>query len=242
MTTAFDSFDESALGAFIESPLAVRGGGGRALLWLRGGDVLNISPPTLRERTLKLKEIYLASGSVMDDDLNWSGELTQYSLIISLLPIRDPVWMPIVRAGGWSGRIHLCAEWSAFGSSFFQPAATYMTSLENLTGMRVVYSSRDTAVTGAVFGINLPHPLNVGAEPVAHNATSVITGGVGVVRLVTSETENWIAANHRDKVDWVFAGDTNYISSYSVPGDAGSGRLAELNSRWLLNLLDVGLS
>lgn len=235
MTTAFDSFDESALGAFIESPLAVRGGGGRALLWLKPGDILNVSnPPTYRERTLKLKEIYLAAGSVMDDDLSWSGELAEYSLIIVLLPIRDPEWMAVVRAGGWSGRIHLCAEWSALGSLFFRPAATYMTSLESLTGMRVVYSSRDTDANA---GVNLSHPLNVGADPVYHNATSVITGGAGVVRLVTSETENWVAASFQNGVDWVFAGDTNHITSYGT----GGSRLAELNSRWLLNLLDVSL-
>jgi hypothetical protein len=103
MTTAFDSFDGSELGEFVESPLGERNSEeSQILLWFHPAD----------EITGRFKSVYEPMGVKCHDQGNWTGNGGDYGLILSpfLLNAVYP-WRPgVLRGMRNPRRIYLAME------------------------------------------------------------------------------------------------------------------------------------
>jgi len=89
-----NSFDQSPLGGFIQSPLGARGVGGGVI----GTRVLDwAGTDTVRPHVRWF-------GGSHDNETNWSGRLADYGLILWPFPLSNPVWWSQF-LDGWAGYV-----------------------------------------------------------------------------------------------------------------------------------------
>jgi hypothetical protein len=225
MTTAFDSFDESPLGVFVESPLGVRNSTGKILVW-----GTNSQAPFVGIENAK--SVYESAGIAVADHEDWSNSISDYSLIIWALANSDPSWMPMVRNSIWRGRLLICAD----SAPLFNSSILYCQSLAGMHGMSVVGGDYSRGLTGWN-AVLRNHPLNEGVTVLRYGATSLVSGGRPIAGLVDIPNATWIAETYRNGIQWILSGDSTLLYTGQSPGQ----NFSELNTKWLLNLASVPL-
>jgi len=230
MTTEFNSFDASPMGAFVASQFGDarnRPRGDKVLLWL-------IDSGFYADIYFGLVGIYDREGIVAHVEApgraqEWTGNLSDYRLVIWPIATRNPIWF--AQIPGWAGRIVITAEYSRAGDRQFDGSIDYVNALGVVTGITLNHDVYNESVPAA--GPILLHPLTNGIQTIFYAATSTIASG-GRLLARTISGPGFLAANRLAAIDWVVSGDSNPFASQPSTGD-----LAGLNSRFLLNLYAV---
>lgn len=137
MASNLNSFDQSPAGAFLESPLGARGAGGSVI----GRRILDWAGPDVARPHVR----WFVGLPNADTELNWSGRLSDYGLILRAFPISNPSWWSQF-LDGWAGdmvvpAISLQALGGSVGGTFcgtvspiagveiYQPSVGYVNAL-----------------------------------------------------------------------------------------------------------------
>ena len=235
MTTEFDSFDQSAFGAFVQTPFDARNDPqGRVLIWRQ-----NRSSLLVISRLNRIAAIYTELGIENANETNWTGNINDYSLIIWAMAISDAPWMPQVRANTWRGRLFITGEWYPGAASAHLPMINYCNSLSSLHGMSIPSvtfpPSENPFPARIMFGPTKPNPLTAGVASIAYNLSAFVQGGNALASMETVPTGIWIAQNYRNGMDWILSGDA------APPQEEGSANWATRNTKFFENLAKVPL-
>lgn len=164
----FDSFDESPMGVFMESPLGVRAGpsGGQILFW----DETNLYNYNLGTETFEAPWAHgvrhlISEGKTVHLLHNWSQTLSDYSLVVFVVPESVPEWWSQVST--WTGRMYLAAQ-QARQTSF---QGVWDVLLKGVT-MGVVAAGFKGSSQGFYRFID-PHPITAGLT----DETTSVWGG-----------------------------------------------------------------
>lgn len=168
-----------------------------------GRDVLLWGLNSENAPMVQLKAFYEAMGLKVDTHLTWSTTLQDYKLIVWPTAVSDPVWWPEITNNRWTGRLALTAEHSKFPNS-----VDYMNGLAALTGMSVIADLIDADCSHD--GTAEPDALTVGQAVIKYALTSQITGGT-TLSFTETGAKSWLAHNQVNGIDFVVAGDSNWI-------------------------------
>jgi hypothetical protein len=196
----------------------------RVLLW-----EIDSEPGGIDTGLGQANAIYLGLGVPSDFEYNWTGNLSDYGLIIWPIAENDPVWWSQVDGGGWQGRIHLTTEYDIFVTS-----RDYVNSKTALHGM--INAADASSPPGGANEDATPgdDPLAQGLSRLVHADTSSVSGGITVFTNTTLGLP-MMQHNQPGRIDWVLAGDSNHITDL-VPGNAIA------NAGFFENLINVPLA
>jgi hypothetical protein len=197
VSSDFDSFDQSALGDFTQSPLGDRNG---------VGSILIINGPQF-STDVELQTYYesqdfpveTAFAADMDD-----FDPHSYSLIVFLEVERDPAWWSQMLS--WSGRAVLVGEGVGPENSQFIPANAWIDTKTSITGMNTINTSLDQS---GGFGPVVAHPLTSGITSLFRSRSSVVSGGLALA--LSSLGSPLMAEQTIGGVSWVVAGDSQFF-------------------------------
>ena len=195
------------------------GGGGKVLLWLTDN---NISASIFDN----LQAVYEDMGLTVHTNTTWSTNVSAYSLIIWPVADSDPTWWDDVTGGGWTGRVIITAETAAFG--IHNDSIAYVDGLSDTTGIGVVGAIIDFGPCDIV-GSAETDDLTAGVDEILYGDTSKTSGGT-VLSVTFTGSEDWLAHDVSEGIDWVISGDSNWISD-TCP-DMVSGNETLLQNFW----------
>lgn len=165
--------------------------------------------------THQVENIYTNLGVTVHYSGAYSGNISDYKLILWPLAASNPVWWGDVTSGNWTGRIHLTAEYynAADPSGAPQNAVTvgYCNSISSVTGISIVAAVLDGGCSWAspVYS----DALTEGMDSIYHAASSYTSGGTVLADTVQSPGP-WLAHNVAGTVDWVVAADANHMTDF----------------------------
>lgn len=175
-----------------------------------------------------LAGVYTGFGAICHTADSWTGNLSDYKLIIFPQAIGDPTWWATVTGGGWSGRVVITAEHNGSGG-FFSDTITYVSGKSATTGITLIGASIDAGCSQT--GTAETDDLTAGCANILLSATSEVSGGTVLSKTPTGAVA-WVSRNKVGSVDWVVSGDSNqYINACP---DA-----VNLNAQFLENLWTV---
>jgi hypothetical protein len=188
----------------------------RVLLW----QIDSYGTPTTS--LAECRDVYVSLGVPWSSNVNWSGNLSDYGLIIWPMAQNDPVWWS--QLGTWVGRLHMTAEYDVFTDT-----RNYVNGRIAFHGM-TVGNDHSEIVGGNEAAIPSSDPLAAGVNSLIHADTASVSGGQTIFTNI--EVGPMMQHNQIGKVDWVVAGDSNHITD-NVPGNATA------NTNFLANLINV---
>lgn len=204
MTTGFDSFDESPLGAFVQTPLDVRNIVRRVLIWDTTpiGDAPEFVEPYF-------SDMYRSFGVDVDRNAEFNGDIAVYSMIALGISGRGalPSWLQ--QLDQWSGRLFLSLIPQIETISLFN-SLSLRTGMSMGTVVRYPLPTEFPAV---------PDPLTEGMTVgfVVGQSAGIISGGTSLV-----VGADWIHQNRlvgvNGPISYVVDGGGRY-DSVSLPGE-----------------------
>lgn len=190
MTSKFDSFDQSPLGGFVQSPLGARGIVGvplrRVLDWrIVFGSSGVWLPPDLSFADPAF-HVGLSETIFYDTRSSWTGDLDDYALVLVHFDQQsDPEWWPQV-AAGWTGRTVLrfgSAIGGFVGAFGYRENWDWINSVSGATGL----SLNRNRWCGSGRKAIMPHALTNGLS-VPSDFTTIqslpVVGGAGLEQAV----------------------------------------------------------
>ena len=229
MTTDFDSFDESPLGAFVESRLNARNDP-------RAAHALIVTVETYRPLAFSsLVPVLIANGIGTDVDLAPGANIHDYILIFLPLPLQQPSWLETVLPEDWTGVIHYCTENSAWTPRGVKDC---IDSLEPVSGMRRAGLSLDQ-VSVQRSPVE-SHALTAGLSRLWHANVDGVVGGTVLTRTndFSPSGTPWLSTTLQARIQWVMSGDVNHLSD-DVGLPETRGRFVTGNLRFVQNLISV---
>lgn len=147
----------------------------------------------------------------------FTGNLSDYRLIIWLMAENDPPWLSALN--NWIGRIHISAEFGKYGVpphqiSGFQTTIDYVNGLGGQHGMTV----SNNFITGGFrgcdgqSGILVDHQLTADMTEFKFSDSSTISGGTTVVS--TDVGDAMMQQRRSGNIDWVVSGDSSHLADH----------------------------
>lgn len=180
--------------------------GGDVLIWLASQDPSAPVPVDITDYD-DLIGVYEDMGLTVHSDADWTGNISNYGLVFVDTPYDAPSWWATATGGGWTGRIHLIAEF--FPGGMTTDVTTWINSVTGTTGLTLIEDAIDSGAlsSGSIETDDLTDGLTTA---LLYSYTSRVSGGTVLSKTVTG-SQNWIAHNKSGTVDYVLSGDSNHL-------------------------------
>lgn len=172
------------------------------------------------------KTVFAGFGATVHDSSDWSGTLSDYSLIMFTQAVSDPSWWSEISGGTWVGRLHITGEHDD-GAGTWDATINYVNSKSGLHGMTMANDNNFNGSTDPIPQLATPaaHQLTDGVTDLSHSASSSVTGGTsvftqefnndgGVVRPIMQQAKQSGA-----DIDWVVCGDSNHVITWPTENE-----------------------
>ena len=170
--------------------------GGMVLLWNTDNEHLGI--------VAEVQDLYEAMGLTVHYAYDYTGEITDYGLILWLEAVEDPSWWSVIAAGAWRGRLHMTSN----HGTWTPDSIAYINSKTGLTGITINEDTHDIGCNQ--LGTSETHDLTDGQDNIYYAATASVSGGTTLSKTVTTD-DPWIAANQVGRIDFVISGDADHV-------------------------------
>lgn len=180
---------------------------GDVLIWLASQDPMAPFPVDITDYE-DLIAVYEDMGLTVHSDLDWTGNIADYSLVFVDTPYAAPSWWATATGGGWTGRIHLIGEY--FPGGMTTDVTTWINSVTGTTGLTLIEDNIDSGASLSNGSIETDDLTDGLTTALLYSATSRVSGGTVLSKTATG-SENWIAHNKVGTVDYVLSGDSNHL-------------------------------